>query len=209
MKQANYFHVTTLVLMSVSWCCHWCLGRWWTPWWVWLSYEASPWRPSGHSSPVRPLCKALSRPLQAQQLQTHPPPQAQEIRHCYNLTTIEQLSAFSNLSYFRWPITWSRVPHITCKGAVMRCKCSCKAYLEFSPTISIKTEIHIWKIIKTNCTFSETINHWPYKIEKALMVNCLFQTFMIKVIMWKPNIHQSLKNLIQKKQMNRKINKRC
>ena len=41
------------------------------------------------------------------------------------------------------------------------------------------------------------------------MVNYIFQTFMIKVIVWKPNIHQSLKNLIQKKQMNGKINKRC
>lgn len=36
-------------------------------------------------------------------------------------------------------ITWSCLPHITCKGAVIRCKCSCKAYLDFSPTISINT----------------------------------------------------------------------
>lgn len=36
-------------------------------------------------------------------------------------------------------ITWSCLPHITCKGAVIRCKCSCKAYLDFSSTISINT----------------------------------------------------------------------
>lgn len=36
-------------------------------------------------------------------------------------------------------ITWSFLPHMTCKGAVIRCKCSCKAYRDVSPTISIKT----------------------------------------------------------------------
>lgn len=35
--------------------------------------------------------------------------------------------------------TWSCLPHITCKGAAIRCRCSCKAYLELSPTISINT----------------------------------------------------------------------
>lgn len=35
--------------------------------------------------------------------------------------------------------TWSCFPHITCTGAVIRCKCSCKAYLELSSKISINT----------------------------------------------------------------------
>lgn len=55
--------------------------------------------------------------------------------------TMNGLCIISSVA-FRSYTTWSCFPHITCRGAVIRCKCSCKAYLEFSLKISINTA---WK----------------------------------------------------------------
>lgn len=153
----------------ISLCHPWHLAaRWWTQGSVWLSDRASPSLQSVHSFPEGPLCiEATSQ--RWLQLQRHPPPaQTQNSYHvCVNVwparetctNTKLQVSAHfgihseakaarslflylgfaeslvSGTSY----ITWSCLPQITCKGAVIRCKCSCKAYLDFSPTISINT----------------------------------------------------------------------
>lgn len=141
--------------------------RWWTPGSAWLSCRAFPSPQSGRSSPVGPLCIQAAR-LQWLRHRTRPPPeqtadnyhvsvnmqfcvlmdknrtwQATLSSHLWFVFTLpadnQWLVYLSSCIRNSWYSTWSCFPHITCRGAVIRCKCSCKAYLEFSVKISINT----------------------------------------------------------------------
>lgn len=76
---------------------------------------------------------------------------------------------FVSLYWWNIYITWSCLPHITCKGTVIRCKCSCKAYLDFSPTISINTNKKKDKIAGRSPGLYRTI---AWEVKKYFTSNC-------------------------------------
>lgn len=84
-------------------------------------------------------------------------------------------------------ITWSCLPHITCKGAVIRCKCSCKAYLDFSSTISINTVKGKTESLR-GMEKKQNINFYWNAFSTRL-------TFLVKCVVRLTNINQPLKNL--------------
>lgn len=111
--------------------------------------------------------------------------------------------------------TWSCLPHMSCKGAVIRCKWSCKANREFSPTSSINTAM-IFTTLSLLILVSIIPVKWLHKSvlvileDNIINLKLLHQksvhksvdyneqailTLLIKVIVGSSHIHQSLKDL--------------
>lgn len=83
-------------------------------------------------------------------------------------------------------ITWSCLPHITCKGVVIRCKCFCKAYLEFSLKISINTKKDKRKEVFFICSAADIL---CICVLGAISSDL---TFFVERVVRLSDIHQSL-----------------
>jgi len=90
---------------------------------------------------------------------------------------------FFNDDRCRWCLlTWSSFPQTTCRGAVIRCRCSCSEWRDFSPTISMNTTHKHTTVKSTEHTeqtyagnlFSSSVGGvYPLKWSRKWLINYL------------------------------------
>lgn len=105
----------------------------WSPSWVSPVFWASPRRWSDRSRPGRPPGSEAA-PSGSPRLLRRPEPDGADRRR-----RSQHVQRKLNLRQ-RFFFTWSCFPQTTCRGAVIRCRCSCSEWRDFSPTISLNTK---------------------------------------------------------------------